>query len=79
MPIYEYKCGKCGKVSEIVVGVVHKDGKIKCPECGSELMEKIISSTFTVIDAKNREVGSNKASCCGITNPCDNPKKCCGQ
>jgi len=75
MPIYEYKCGKCGKVSEIVVGVVHSGAKIKCSHCGSEQLEKIIPSTFAV--ATSRKAASNATSCCGANDPCDDPKRCC--
>lgn len=77
MPIYEYKCTECGQISEVVVGIVDNNAKIECSRCGSEFMEKIVSSTFTVIEAKKGKTISNNTSCCGTTNPCDNPKRCC--
>ncbi|MCK4752731.1 MAG: zinc ribbon domain-containing protein [Planctomycetes bacterium] len=42
MPIFEYKCVKCGKVSEFLV----KNGSEKelvCSHCGSEKLEKQLS------------------------------------
>ena len=43
MPIFEYKCGKCGVVTEFLVS---GNGKKKhvCPECGSSDMVKQFSS-----------------------------------
>ena len=38
MPIYEYKCNKCGKKFEIFIG------QIKCPYCGSEDAERVFST-----------------------------------
>lgn len=32
MPMYEYKCQKCGKVFEQIVKGAHVD--VKCPDCG---------------------------------------------
>lgn len=75
MPIYEYRCKDCKKTSEILVNVSRED-KIRCSYCGSDRLEKLISSSFTVSKA-NADSASN-ASCCGATNPCDSPKRCCG-
>ena len=41
MPIFEYKCKKCGHKFE---GLVLAKKKIKCPKCGSGSIEKLISS-----------------------------------
>jgi len=43
MPIYEYKCAVCGKVSEFLVKSV-KSTKLACPDCGSKKLEKCFSS-----------------------------------
>ena len=46
MPIFEYKCGKCGKVSEFLeLGGGRK--KHVCKHCGGSDMEKQFS-TFAV-------------------------------
>jgi len=40
MPIYEYRCQKCGhKFEELVL----KKKKIKCPKCGSISIRKEVS------------------------------------
>ena len=36
MPLYEYRCGKCGKVSEILQSLDEKPARI-CPHCGGRL------------------------------------------
>jgi putative FmdB family regulatory protein len=41
MPIFEFKCPKCGKYLERVLSIAI--APFKCPVCG-ELMEKLISA-----------------------------------
>jgi putative FmdB family regulatory protein len=46
MPIYEYECASCGKVTEILVRSRGDEGAV-CPACGSEKLERMFS-TFGV-------------------------------
>jgi putative FmdB family regulatory protein len=42
MPIFEYRCEKCGyKFEEIIQG--DREKKIPCPKCGNTSTEKLIS------------------------------------
>ena len=41
MPIYEFKCGKCGGFFELLV---FPGDEPTCPECGSRDIEKAISA-----------------------------------
>jgi len=43
MPIFEYKCLKCGQVSEFLVKAGSKK-KQKCTKCGSSETEKMFLS-----------------------------------
>ena len=45
MPIYNYKCNKCGVVGEYIIGAtVGVEPPTDCPECGAkESMEKLLS------------------------------------
>jgi putative FmdB family regulatory protein len=52
MPIYEYKCQKCGEKFEQRVGFFHTNKSTKCPKCGSEPAERVFSP-----------VSSNTSSC----------------
>jgi putative FmdB family regulatory protein len=46
MPIYEYKCPKCGVV-EVMQGIKEKPLK-KCPTCKSKVERMISSSSFVL-------------------------------
>ncbi|MGM0418793.1 MAG: FmdB family zinc ribbon protein [Thermodesulfobacteriota bacterium] len=42
MPIFEYKCKKCGKIFEEIVLSSNED--INCPECKTSDVKKLISA-----------------------------------
>jgi len=46
MPIYEYQCRDCKKVSEFLVGVNQNKSEIICGYCGSKKLEKMMSAGF---------------------------------
>jgi len=70
MPIYEYRCIQCGKVSEILFGVGPDNDSLVCQHCGSHDLEKILSvSSFTFADS-SRAPGT---TCCGRDERCDSP------
>ena len=69
MPIYEYSCGKCGKVFKYL----HRsfdEAKPPCPECGSDKVTKLFSS-FAVKSGGKNACGS-EGSC-----PADSGHTCC--
>ncbi len=43
MPLHDFKCARCGMVSEILVRSPHQDD-LKCPACGDQDLENLISS-----------------------------------
>lgn len=43
MPIYEYRCQKCERVSSIFVRSVSTEVKAKCEHCGSLRMKRLMS------------------------------------
>jgi len=45
MPIYEYKCERCGKVTEIWHGV-NESPNNHCPHCGGSLHKIISNASF---------------------------------
>lgn len=46
MPIYEFKCQKCEEFFELLVlNKDNQDEEIKCPKCGAQSFERIMSST----------------------------------
>ncbi|MCP4984641.1 MAG: zinc ribbon domain-containing protein, partial [Colwellia sp.] len=44
MPVYEYECLDCKKVSSLLQKVGTKEEDTICPECGSKKVNKILSS-----------------------------------
>ncbi|WP_320170150.1 zinc ribbon domain-containing protein [Maridesulfovibrio sp.] len=42
MPIYEFKCSKCGKEFDELI-MPGKGIEAVCPECGSDQCEKLVS------------------------------------
>ncbi|MFZ5651218.1 MAG: FmdB family zinc ribbon protein [Bacillota bacterium] len=42
MPIYDFKCKKCGHRFTVITGMSERH-KVTCPECGTGEVEQIIS------------------------------------
>ena len=82
MPTYEYKCEACGhrftrfqKMSDEPVQV--------CPEC-SGAVRRLISGGAGIIfkgsgfyETDYKRASESSAPCCGMSTPCDSPKRCC--
>ncbi|TMD08350.1 MAG: zinc ribbon domain-containing protein [Chloroflexi bacterium] len=47
MPIYEYRCGKCGKRSSALLPRFSAPDP-PCPHCGSKDVERLVSTFATV-------------------------------
>ena len=43
MPIYEYECRNCGARFELRRSMSDSDSEVKCPECGKESPQRVIS------------------------------------
>jgi putative FmdB family regulatory protein len=43
MPIYEYRCEKCGDKFEIMRGITVTGEDLKCPKCGAEKPKRLFS------------------------------------
>ncbi len=44
MPIYDWKCGKCGKKFEAIAPMSEDGGKVRCPKCGHRGAVKQLSA-----------------------------------
>lgn len=61
MPIYEYRCRKCGKVFETIQKVDEGGENLKCPSCGKKGPEKVMSCCFS--SSKGSESTAALSSC----------------
>ena len=74
MPIYEYRCEKCGEVTELLV--LGKEETPACKGCGSEALVKLMSAHNTTAGGQSFSAPET-GSCCGSPNSCGNPGSCC--
>ena len=47
MPIYEYRCSNCGNTFEIFWRMQDGDRQLRCPDCESEEVERLLSAFAT--------------------------------
>jgi len=73
MPIFEYKCDNCGKITEFLEGVGESgDNKKICKHCGNSMLTKIFSTTH--ISSGDNFIGlQGGKTCCGRDERCDIP------
>ena len=81
MPLFDYLCSDCGKLSEILITDSGK--KPLCSTCGSANVEKLISAPSSMSGpSKNKMPGLGDTTCCGSTPGhagCAGPGSCCGK
>ncbi len=56
MPIYEYRCEKCGEVFEAIVSL-HSNRDIGCRHCGSKDTTKLISAGVSMAPGSEKSAG----------------------
>lgn len=71
MPIYEYRCSKCGEVSEVLV--LGRAARPSCAKCGSEDLAKMVSAPNAVGVSSPKSGGSGSGGSCS-SGSCG----CCG-
>ena len=54
MPLYEFQCKNCNETftKKMKVDEMEKE-KVKCPKCGSQEVQRIISGFYTVTSKKS--------------------------
>jgi len=68
MPIYDFKCQECGKISEFLLSSSSDSRTLDCPGCGSQHLERLISAPSLL-----RNTTNSSTTCCGRTERCDKP------
>ncbi len=66
MPIYEFRCLKCNHCLEILVMNKDEQVEMKCSQCGSGELERIMSSTNYAMGSGQpaREAASTQTRTC---------------
>ncbi|MGQ9918520.1 MAG: FmdB family zinc ribbon protein [Bryobacteraceae bacterium] len=69
MPVYEYRCGQCGREFEIRASMAEYSQGLEavCPSCGSKDVERLISVAAILGRGGN---GSGGDSCVGGPQGC---------
>jgi putative FmdB family regulatory protein len=70
MPIYEYRCQDCGKVTEVFIRSINEKVDVSCPDCRSSNLLKIFSAPSAVLMGGLSKQGM---TCCGRNERCDTP------
>lgn len=66
MPIYEFKCSQCHEYFELLVMNRSQDDGARCPQCDSEALERILSTTHhTVSGDSHPGIASRTRQCSG--------------
>jgi len=68
MPIFSYKCKKCGQTSDLLIKT-SSNHNLKCPNCNSTELERVYSPLLVLKNAN----GVSGHTCCGKTERCDVP------
>ena len=63
MPIYEFKCLKCGEFFELLVMNKEEEVELRCPKCKCEAFERVISTTNYAMGAGQTSVESQTRTC----------------
>jgi len=67
VPIYDFRCLECDKVSEVFIRGTEQVPR--CPDCDSTNLERLISSSY-MVRTSSQAPGT---TCCGRTERCDAP------
>jgi len=70
MPIYEYKCETCGRITEIFHHGHEEHSIPVCSACGGTNLKKVFSTPAMV---KIEGASATGTTCCGRNERCDSP------
>ena len=73
MPIYEFKCKKCGEINEFLLSSGEETDNLACKSCNGTVLEKVLSVT----NLSKYPSPKKGQTCCGTGEGCGRPKRCC--
>jgi len=55
LPLYEYRCGDCGKKFDVLAGIAEKEAGLKpgCPKCGSRDCRQVFGRVTVITSSKS--------------------------
>jgi len=68
MPIYEFKCLKCGEFIELLIMSADETDEMKCPKCEAQTFERVLSATRISMDSDagaGQRASSRTRTCSG--------------
>lgn len=63
MPIYEYRCDKCGEFEKLVFG----NQDVVCPQCGGTVTRVMSACSFKSAAGDFKSSGGGGSSCSGCS------------
>lgn len=64
MPIYEFKCSRCGHVFELLMMNRGESDDPCCPECRSETFERVLSTTHHAMGGRGETHAASRTRTC---------------
>ena len=68
MPIYEYRCLECRRISEVFLRSLNSQN-VQCPVCGSYKLDRLLSVPYTL----KTDTSIHGTTCCGRAERCETP------
>jgi putative FmdB family regulatory protein len=82
MPLFDYLCIECGKVSEVLVA--SSSDQPECRVCGSRNVKRLLAAPSSLSGTARKGMpGPGDTACCGSSpgqaSGCSGPGSCCGK
>jgi len=74
MPIYEFRCAKCGHIQEFLTTSTTEQLELKCQECQGDELERVLSQVSYAMGSSGSSQGSSCPS--ATTRNCAPGKSC---
>ena len=66
MPMYDYRCKNCDEVyEELILSSTTPDKEIKCPKCGQNKSERLLSAPMISTGGSSNRVPASLSGGCG--------------
>jgi len=70
MPIYEFQCADCSEKKEILFRNSDEKVEMKCEKCGSDNLQRVISSTNFAVSGGGSGSGAGASGATASTHKC---------